>query len=89
MLAEAPEPSKHWVLDKRVPLALILTLIVQTGGIVWWASGISSRVTSLEERLITAADQPGRIIKLETQIDNLTRLMGRIEDKLDRVLDKP
>lgn len=81
--------ESRWHLDKRVPIALIVTLIIQTGGAIWWASSIASRVSSLEERVITAADQPGRIIKLETQIDNLTRLMGRIEDKLDKVLDKP
>ena len=30
--------SEPWHLDKRVPLALIVTLFLQTAGIVWWAS---------------------------------------------------
>ena len=33
-----------WHLDKRVPLALILALLVQTAGMVWWAATLSSRV---------------------------------------------
>lgn len=81
--------ESRWHLDKRVPIALIVTLIVQTGGAVWWASSIASRVTNLEERVVTASDQPGRIIRLETQIENMTALMRRIEDKLDKALDKP
>jgi TolA-binding protein len=33
-----------WHLDKRIPIALIVTLIVQTGLAVWWVSNLSHRV---------------------------------------------
>lgn len=85
-----PDPAAggwHW--DKRVPIALIITLVLQTGGIVWWASGLSSRVTTLEERVFSTSDNPGRIIKVETQVEALLRSMARVEDKLDKILDKP
>lgn len=81
--------SAHWVLDKRVPLALIIAILVQTAGAIWWAASISSRVTSLEAQRMAVGDQGGRIIRLETQIETLTVLMRRIEDKLDKALDRP
>lgn len=39
-MSEVVEPEegvalKHWTVDKRVPLALILAISVQTCGIVW------------------------------------------------------
>jgi hypothetical protein len=39
---------ESWHLDKRVPISLIATLVVQTGAIVWWASRLDIRVTQLE-----------------------------------------
>ena len=33
-----------WHLDKRIPIALIFTLIVQTAFAVWWVSNLSHRV---------------------------------------------
>jgi hypothetical protein len=34
--------SEPWHLDKRVNLALVGALLVQTSGIVWWASAMHS-----------------------------------------------
>lgn len=42
-MAEAQE-NGAWHLDKRIPIALIFTLIVQTGVAVWWMADLSSRV---------------------------------------------
>jgi hypothetical protein len=73
---------QHWSVDKRVPIALILTfvgtMIIQSGAVVWWASSISSRVNTLETRVETMSDQRDRIIKVET-------ILERIERKVDRI----
>ncbi len=42
----APEP---WHLDKRVNIAIILALMTQTAGAVWWASTMSATVSQLRE----------------------------------------
>jgi hypothetical protein len=33
-----------WHLDKKVPIAIITAIAVQTFGIVWWAATLSARV---------------------------------------------
>jgi len=38
----------HWHLDRRVPLALIFALVMQSGSFAWWASSISERVAQNE-----------------------------------------
>jgi Tfp pilus assembly protein PilO len=49
-----PDPATgDWHLDKRIPLALIFTLFVQTIGMVWYISG-------LVHRLDTAVDVNAR-----------------------------
>lgn len=44
-----PDVDREWHLDKKVPIALIATLLLQTGGLVWWARGLDARVAALEK----------------------------------------
>jgi hypothetical protein len=84
-------PESHWSLDKRVPLALILALVTQTGGAVWWASAQSSRLDSAETRIsaIEAVKVDTRLVRLEEAMANLKPQLDRIETKLDRLTGYP
>ena len=49
--------DSQWHLDKKVPIAVIVTILLQTGAIIWWAAGASERLTALERQ---AAQQAPR-----------------------------
>jgi hypothetical protein len=76
---DEPEKETHWALDKRVPIALILTIAIQTGGLIWWASDVNARVAQLERQAAVAAPQPERIIRLETQIEAIREGIAEIK----------
>jgi Tfp pilus assembly protein PilO len=79
----APEP---WHLDRRVPLVLILTLALQTGGMVWWASALSSQVQNHDTRISRAESQ---ISQLASDDRKTAELLGRLDERLvslDRTL---
>lgn len=63
-----PVEAPHWRVDKTIPLPLILTVVVtilgQTGGLVYWASRLESRVSQLE-----AND-----VRVDTLINNRIKL---------------
>jgi hypothetical protein len=46
-MADDPDDTK-WHLDKKVPIALIVTIVLQTGVFIWWAARIDFRTQSLE-----------------------------------------
>lgn len=69
----------RWHLDKRVPIALIITIAVQTAGIVWWASSLSERVNTLERRADASAPQGDRLTRVEVKIENVQEGIARIE----------
>jgi hypothetical protein len=76
--------DRHWHLDKRVPLALIMTIVIQTAGLVWWASSLSERVNSLERTREATAPQADRLTRVEVKlegvqsgIDEIKRLIRR------------
>lgn len=76
-----------WHLDKRIPLVLVSTIVLQSFAAVWWASSISQRMLQFEESIKMAADQNGRIIKLETQSEASARTLDRVETKVDKILE--
>lgn len=42
---EQDVPDEYrWKLDRHIPIAVILAIIVQTGGAVWWMSALSQDV---------------------------------------------
>ncbi len=85
--------DRHWHLDKRVPIALIITIVMQTIGIVWWAASLSERVATLESRFDGLATHQARIVRLEEKqnavyqrLDRIEVIQRRIETKIDRLL---
>jgi len=73
------EDQKQWHLDRKVPIALIITIAVQTGGIIWWASDVNARVAQLERQAVAAGPQSERIIRLETQIEAIREGIAEIK----------
>jgi hypothetical protein len=70
---------KHWTVDKRIPLALILTISIQTCGIVWWASGLTTRVEQLEKQAAAMAPQDTRLTRVEVRLDNVVDGISEIK----------
>ena len=65
------DDCEHWVVDRRIPLALILAIVAQTGGIVWWAASASERLANLEKRIESAGPQGDRLTRVEVKLENL------------------
>lgn len=80
--------DRHWHLDRKVPLALIVTIAIQTGAVIWWGSSLNERVNQLEARAVSAAPQAERITRIEGKIENVEQGIQRIERALERQLPK-
>ncbi len=44
--------ASRWHLDKRIPIALIMTIVLQTGAAIWWAATVSSFNAQIETRVV-------------------------------------
>lgn len=62
--------SSGWTIDRKVPLALVITLLFQTGGAFWWASSLNSRVATLEDRMTASAPQGDRLTRVEVKVES-------------------
>ena len=72
MVAEDKNTAEHyWTVDKRVPIALIFVLLIQTFAIGWWASATDARVSTLERRMDAAAPQAERLTRVEVKLETV------------------
>lgn len=72
--------DREWHLDKKVPIALIATLLLQTGGLVWWARGLDARVAALEK-----GDET-RVTK-DTQLNNIAIDLAVLKENVKTTKD--
>lgn len=82
---------ENWHLDRRVPLAIIGALIMQTLLLGWWTSKVDSRIENLE-RADTRTDTliQARIKLADDRFDALQRdrdRIARVEEQIKSVLD--
>ena len=68
---------------RRLPLALILTLVVQTGAGLLWAGAAAERISAMEQRLDKAASISERLARLEAEVEAARASLTRLEALLD------
>lgn len=70
-------------LERKVPLAVVLTLVAQTGAGLMWAGAAEERLVQVERRVEAGAGAPERLARVEAQIDAVRDQLKRMEGKLD------
>lgn len=78
-----------WHLDKKVPIALMFTIFIQSATAVWWASSIESRMQAVSQ----SDDRQGEQIRdVETNVQSmavtaatLTAQLTALKEALDAV----
>jgi hypothetical protein len=80
-----------WKMDRSIPVALILAVLIQSGGVIWWASGLSKdaetskdRILKLEQSQVTAE----RVGRIEEQNARTREDLTEIKADIKRLLDK-
>lgn len=74
--------EEHWTLDKRIPIALIMTVFAQFGAAVWMVSSISADVSELQRSDTRMNEQ---IREQRTRIENVDAARNQTDMRLIRV----
>lgn len=68
---------------RKVPMAVMAALAVQTAGALVWAGGAAARIGSLEERIDAQGQVAERLARLEEQSKATRAAVERIERRLE------
>lgn len=81
--------DSQWHLDKRVPIALIFTIFMQSGAAVWWAAGINERMDQIERRQQAAGqrseNQDNLLVQQGQRIAVLTEAVANTNRNLEKL----
>ena len=71
-----------------IPIALVITLLCQTAGVVWWASGINTEVNKLVgngiEYSANKEEYLQRLSVIETKVEGNYRILIKLEEKIEK-----
>ena len=71
-----------------LPIALVITLLCQTAGVVWWASGINTEVNKLIQNDIqfqyNKEEYIQRLSVIETKVEGNYRILIKLEKGIER-----
>jgi len=68
---------------RKIPVALVVALVVQTIGGLVWAGGAAARISALEEKVAEQALVAERLARLEAQGEAMRASLERIERQLE------
>ena len=77
-------PQTQWHLDKRVPVAIIVTIILNTGMGIWFAAKLDSRVTDNTAKIGALATKSDEVYRT---LNTLAVTMGRVDERLKSIKD--
>lgn len=84
----APGPDS-WHLDKKVPISLIFTIIVQAGMVIWAIADIKKDVELLKQDTAALHNRDAQQSdNLRDAIKMMQDQFARLDSKLDRLIER-
>jgi hypothetical protein len=90
---EQSQPE-HWHLSKGVPISVFVFMVVQTVGVIIWATRIDARVSFLEstntvqdQRLAKLEDIYAKVAVIEDRQANTIRRLDVQADRMTLIID--
>ena len=84
--------KEYWHVGKEVPIALIASMVIQTGSAIWWARGQVARDDDHDRRIISlererdAVRSAERMAVIEAAIADIRRSHERMEVMVQQAL---
>jgi hypothetical protein len=76
------EQREHWAIERKIPIAMLTALAIQTGVWIWQAAAASARLDQLEKKVEAMVPQGERIVRVETKTDLMIAALAEVRDIL-------
>jgi hypothetical protein len=83
-MTQRSDTDSQWHLDKKVPIALIVAIALQSGGVMWWVGSSSQRLDQNERQVTALAPQvtatAEKIIRVESKLEAISESITEIKN---------
>ncbi len=83
-MSNSDQDINSWHLDRRIPIALILTIMGGFVAAISWSNHTNARLAAVERLVLVTPSISDRLTRLETQNDAVLKSLTRIEQNIDR-----
>ncbi len=77
--------TPRWEIERKIPVAVILTLLLNTFATVWWAASTSARLTVVETAITASARMPESMARLEEKLSAVRDEVGQVKEDIRRL----
>lgn len=84
MTTGAEKRDKVWHVERGIPIATLVAMVIQTGAVIWWASGIDNRVAALEKNNSNTAWQAEKIIRMDEKLNGVQSSISELKTVLQQ-----
>lgn len=78
-MSDVRASSTVWSVDRRMTLALLVTLFVQVTGVLLWSGAAAQRLSQVERQVEDLGDIGERLARLEEQMIAARTSLARID----------
>jgi hypothetical protein len=71
------------MIEKKLTLAVILAVILESSGVLIWAGAASERLKEMEVRVAAQAGLSDRLARVEVRLELVAAQLERIADRLE------
>lgn len=81
--------NNHWHLDRKLNVAYLSVMLTLSGSIIVWAMTIETRIAEQAVKIESVSSQVERVEQRSSDsMRSLTDVVMRIDDKLDRLIER-
>jgi hypothetical protein len=74
-----------WMLDKRIPLSVLLAICVQAVAVLVWAAQLDGRVFTLEKQLGTTVQMQEKVGRIEERLQGVKEDVQSIRHSVEQL----
>jgi hypothetical protein len=76
----AEQQEEHWAIERKIPIALLTALAIQTGVGLWQSAAAWAWLDRLNKKVEAMAPQGERLVRIETKTDLLIATLAEVKD---------
>ena len=77
----------HWKIDKRIPIALLITLFFQIFSAIVWATQLNARVNNLEQHDVEAVGFSEKLARIDERLQAMKQDTQSIKNDVAKVIN--
>jgi len=82
------DTAQPFYFDRRIPIALLVAVLMQTAAALVWAGAAGERIAQLEYQVQSVHVLTERTARMEARLESAQAALERIEAKIERVEER-